>query len=81
MVLFLNARGREMPSVFGLNQGVFRVSRDGDTSRRMVTPPVLARGSAPEPLVRGAADRKPMPLEVFGAQVQELVAETARGLR
>ena len=82
VVIFLNTRGRELPAVFGLNQGVFRVSREAATSQRFVTPPILARGGdLPRPVVRGAAERKPMPLEAFGAQVQTVIAETARGLR
>jgi hypothetical protein len=80
-VLFLNSRGREFPSVFGLNQGVFRVSIDGDTRRRMVTPPLLARGDTPEVVVRGAASRRSLPLETFGAQVQTVLNEIARGVR
>ena len=77
-VLFLNSRGREFPSVFGLNQGVFRVSLDTDTQRRMVTPPLLARGDTPEVVVRGAASRRSLPLETFGAQVLTVLRETAR---
>ena len=80
-VLFLNSRGREFPSVFGLNQGVFRVSIDGDTRRRMVMPPLLARGDTPEVVVRGAASRRSLPLETFGAQVQTVLRENARGVR
>jgi hypothetical protein len=80
-VLFLNSHGRELPSVFGLNQGVFRVSRDAGTQRRMVTPPLLARGDTPEPVVRGARSRRPLPLEAFGAEVQTVLRETARGVR
>ncbi|HEU4893519.1 MAG TPA: hypothetical protein VFT47_18315 [Vicinamibacterales bacterium] len=80
-VLFLNSRGREFPSVFGLNQGVFRVSIDGDTRRRMVRPPLLARGDTPEVVVRGAASRRSLPLETFGAQVQTVLREDARGVR
>src|SRR5688572_5663204 len=80
-VLFLNSRGREFPSVFGLNQGVFRVALDTGTRRRMVTPPLLARGETPEVVVRGAASRRSLPLETFGAQVQTVLRETPRGVR
>lgn len=82
-VLFLNSRGRETPSVFGLNQGVFRVALDAATRRRMVTPPLLARGEAPEPVIRGAAARRPLPLETFGAQVRAVLdgAPAARSVR
>jgi hypothetical protein len=75
-VVFLNVREGDHPFVFGLNQGVFRVRIDDQTKRRVVTPPVLAaRSSTPEIVVRGAADRRPLPLETFGAQVQTVVAE------
>lgn len=76
-VLFLRRREDGLPYVFGLNQGVFRVQRDPRTQRRMVLPPLMARGEAPETVVRGAASRSPMPLESFGAQVSEVMAELA----
>jgi hypothetical protein len=77
-VVFLNISDGGHPFVFGLNQGVFRVRIDDQTKRRVVTPPVLAaRSSAPEVVVRGAVDRRPVPLETFGAQVQTVVAESA----
>jgi len=77
-VFFLSTRGREMPAIFGFNQGVFRVSTDPSTHRRIVMPPLLSRGEAAETVQRGDPARKPLPLEAFGAQVQSLVAETAR---
>jgi hypothetical protein len=80
-VLFLNSRDREYPAVFGLNQGVYRVTVEDATRRRMVTPPLLARGDVPEVVVRGAASRRPLPLESFGAQVLTVLGETARGAR
>ena len=73
-VLFLNSRGRDVPSIFGLNQGVFRVALD-QARRRMVTPPLLARGSVPETVVRGAAGRRPLPLETFGAEVRAVLSD------
>jgi hypothetical protein len=81
-VVFLNVRGSDRPFVFGLNQGVFRVRLDEATRRRVVTPPALmARGDASEIVVRGAASRAPVPLETFGAQVQVVLAEAARGAK
>lgn len=74
-VFFLNTRDRELPAIFGLNQGVFRVSREAQTQRRLVTPPVLSRTAGPEPVVRGDPARKPLALEAFGAQVQAVLAE------
>src|SRR5262245_16900331 len=35
-ILFLKTRGDELPDVFGLNQGVFRVVIDSRTGERMV---------------------------------------------
>jgi len=82
-VVFLNARVGERPTVFGLYQGVFRIRVDESSKRRLVVSPVLvAAGQAPERVVRGAATRRPVTLETFGAQVQSVVAEGAlRGAR
>jgi hypothetical protein len=74
-VFFLNTRDRELPAIFGLNQGVFRVSREAATQRRFVTPRVLSRSAGPERIVRGDPARKPLALEAFGAQVQSVLAE------
>jgi hypothetical protein len=82
-VVFLKSRGSEPPSVFGLNQGVFRVRVDAQTRRRIVvSPALLARAASAETVRRGSVARQPLPLETFGAQVQSVMAETAaRGLR
>jgi hypothetical protein len=69
-VVFLKTDGPAVPNVFGLNQGVFRVRIDSRTGRRLVLPPLLARGPAPERVTRGARTRQPIPLDVFGAQVR-----------
>ena len=71
VVLFLKSDGPAVPQIFGLNQGVFRVRVDARTGRRLVAQPIVtARGDAPEVVVRGAADRRPLPLEQFAAQVR-----------
>ncbi len=76
VVLFLKSQGPAVPQVFGLNQGVFRVRVDGRTGRRLVMLPiVMARGSEPEPVTRGAADRRPLPLEQFAAQVRTVLQQ------
>ena len=77
-VFFLNTRGGGLPAIFGLNQGVFRVSMEGASRRRIVTPPLMSRGTRPETVVRGDPARRPVPLETFGAQVQSVVAEAGR---
>lgn len=80
-VFFLTTRGRDQPTIFGLNQGVFRVSTESGSRRRIVTPPLMSRGNGPETVVRGDPARRPMPLETFGAQVRAVLAETGRALR
>jgi hypothetical protein len=75
-VLFLTVRPGARPTIFGLNQGVFRVRFDGQTKQRMVVRPALmARGSTPETVVRGSLARQSLPLESFGAQVQSAMAD------
>ena len=76
-VLFFTQREDGVPRVFGLNQGVFRVQREERSQRRLVLPPLVARGESPEVVVRGAATRQSMPLETFGAQVRSIIAELA----
>lgn len=71
VVLFLKSNGPAVPSVFGLNQGVFRVRVDARTGRRLVTQPIVtARGAAPEVVTRGSHARRPLPLDQFAVQVR-----------
>ena len=75
-VLFLKSDGTDLPIVFGLNQGVFRVRIDPSTGRRMVVPPpLMASGDTPEVVRRGAANRRPLALDEFGAQVRAVMAQ------
>ena len=77
-VLFLTRDDGVAPRVFGLNQGVFRVRQDPVTGRRVVVSPVLtAKSEAPERVVRGAASRRPVEIEAFGAQVRSIMAAQA----
>jgi hypothetical protein len=72
--LFLKTSGSPLPYVFGLNQGVFRISAD-DRGVRMVTSPLLlAQSVEPEIVRRGAVDRQPLPLDLFGAQIKSVLA-------
>jgi hypothetical protein len=83
-VLFLKTRQDELPDVFGLNQGVFRVRLDGRTGQQMVVPPPLMRTASddePQPVKRGALDRKPLELAAFGARVRDVMASSAKGRR
>ena len=74
VVLFLKARGPSVPQIFGLNQGVFRVQVEPRTNRRLVTQPiVMAKGAAPERVVRGASARRPLPLDQFAAQIRTVL--------
>ena len=79
VVLFLKARGPAVPQVFGLNQGVFRVQVDRQTGRRTVLQPIAAaRGGMPQPIVRGARDRQPVPLDQFATQIRSVLQGGAR---
>ena len=81
-VLFLKSDGSDLPIVFGLNQGVFRVRIDPDTGRRVVVPPVvMASANATEVVKRGAANRRPVSLDEFGAQVRAAMAPLPRAAR
>ena len=75
-VLFLKTHGDELPDVFGVNQGVFRVRVDPVTGQRVVVPPVMKTDAStdPQPVVRGAVDRKPLTFESFGARVRQVMA-------
>ena len=76
VVLFLKSQGPAVPQIFGLNQGVFRVRVDSRTGRRIVTLPIVAqRTAAPEIVVRGARDRRPLPLEQFATQVRTVLQQ------
>lgn len=80
VVLFLAASGPSVAHVFGLSQGVFRVRREARSGRRFVVPPaVVARGTAPQAVRRGAPDRRPVLLDAFRAQVR--AAMTTGGAR
>lgn len=79
VVLFLRSNGPAIPHVFGLSQGVYRVRVDERTGQRLVVPPVLmATGDAPQVVKRGAADRKPVSLDTFGAQVRAALEAVGR---
>lgn len=70
VVLFLTSRGPSIPYVFGLSQGVYRVSRAGGPP--MVTAPaVTARGA--ERVVRGDPARRPLALDAFAREVRAIV--------
>jgi hypothetical protein len=90
-VLFLKSSGtpgENLPDIFGLNQGVFRVKVDPRTGQRMVVPPpvIAARSSASagaeaQPVKRGSFDRRPLAFDAFGARVREAMASTRKGAK
>ena len=82
-VLFLNTAGEPAGlQVFGLNQGVFRVRQDPISGRRVViTPPLVGTSDTPQRVVRGAAARRPLELDAFGAQVRAAMASQRGGAR
>lgn len=69
VVVFLKARGPAMLTTLGLGQGIFRVSRDASSGAMLVTPPPL-KESAVGRIIRGAAERRRLSVELFAAQVR-----------
>lgn len=79
VVLFLRSQGPAMPQVFGMHQGVYRVKLDARTGDRLVSYPLLGRTEEPQKVVRGAAERRPLPLTQFTQTVRTVLQ--ARGER
>jgi hypothetical protein len=79
VVLFLTSRGPSIPYVFGLSQGVYRVSRA--SGRALVVPPaVLVRqgeGNAAGRVVRGDPARRALPLDEFAREVRATAKSAA----
>jgi len=69
VVLFLGSRGPSMPALVGLTQGVFRILTDARSGTALVMPPPLKASNAGR-IVRGAADRRALTLDRFGAEVR-----------
>lgn len=74
VVVFLTGRPPAMPTLFGLSQGVYRVTRN--TAARAVVTPAPVTGGAGR-VVRGDPARGPMPIEAFTREVRAIV-ERAR---
>jgi hypothetical protein len=69
VVVFLQGRPPAMPTLFGLSQGVYRVTRNA-AARAVVTPaPVIGTGR----VIRGDPDRGPMPIEAFAREVRTIL--------
>jgi hypothetical protein len=83
-VLFLRHRGDELPDVFGLNQGVFRVRVDSRTGQKMVVPPPVIKTDARadgQPVKRGDLDRRPLAFDAFGARVRDVMVSKSGAAR
>ncbi len=66
VVVFLRGRPPQMPTVFGLSQGLYRVSRDS-AARPMVMPP---RMESLGRVVRGDPGRAPLSVDLFAQAVR-----------
>ena len=70
--VFLNGRAPAVPSLFGLSQGIYRVTRSGQ--RTVVASPVMARGAGAERVVRGDPARTPIDVDRFVREVRSVMA-------
>ena len=71
VVVFLQGRAPALPTLFGLSQGVYRVTRDA-SARSVVAPPPAA--AANQRIVRGDPARRLMPIEVFTREIRGILA-------
>ena len=72
MVVFLGTHGPSVPHLLGLNQGLFRLTRQNGAS--IVVPQPVLPATKPVRVVRGDPARRPMPLVEFEAHVRSLAA-------
>ncbi len=80
VVVFVDATGPAIPHVVGFNQGVFRVTTEASSGRRVIASPLVpvnVRGS--RQVSRGESVRKPIAVDEFEQQVRALV-ETGQPL-
>jgi hypothetical protein len=73
IVVFLVGPAPAIPTLYGLSQGVYRISRDAAGRAVVMPPPVSARGAGVEPVVRGDPVRTPMPIELFAREVRTIL--------
>ena len=69
VVVFLTGRPPAMPTLFGLSQGVYRVTRNA-AAQGVVTPPVTAGTGR---IIRGDPARGPMPIDAFAREVRTIL--------
>ena len=70
VVVFLTGRPPAMPTLFGLSQGVYRVTKNA-AGRAVVTPLPVAAGVGR--IIRGDPARGPMPIDAFAREVRAIV--------
>ena len=70
VIVFLRGGAPQLPSIFGVSQGVYRVGRDS-TARAVVSRVPLA--GADGPVVRGDPARQPLALDAFIRQVHDVM--------
>jgi hypothetical protein len=70
VVVFLSAQGPSVPHLLGLNQGLFRLTRQ--SGGVMVLPQPLLPGAKTIRVVRGDPHRRPMPYAEFDEHVRSL---------
>ena len=74
VIVFLQGRPPAMPSVFGLSQGLYRVTRDA-AARAMVMPPRMTAGDGR--MVRGDPAASPLPIDAFAREVRAVAGACA----
>jgi hypothetical protein len=72
VVVFLAARGPQVPHIVGMSQGLFRIARANNAWT--VVPQPIPPVSSSTPVVRGDAARRPMALAEFERRVHGLVS-------
>jgi len=70
VVVFLRGRAPALPTVFGLDQGLFRVTPGPDGRATVAPAPIAAPASGSVRVVRGDAARRPVALETFVRDVR-----------
>jgi hypothetical protein len=74
VVVFLRGGAPALPTVFGLEQGLFRVTPGPDGRATVAPAPITAPASGSVRVVRGDAARRPVALETFVRDVRARAA-------
>jgi hypothetical protein len=70
VIVFLRGGAPQLPTIFGLSQGLYRVMRTAD-GRALVAPaPLMAPAAGTERIVRGDPARQPLALDAFAGEVR-----------